>query len=76
MKTATVGEIQKNFAAVLKSIEAGEEVTVIKRGKAVARIIAIGPAKNPVWPDFNVQAVSLEGKPVSQILIDDRTERF
>jgi len=76
MKTATVGEVQKNFAAVLKSIEAGEEITVVKRGKAVARIVAIGPVKQPVWPDFAALAVALEGKPASQILLDDRAERI
>jgi len=44
-------------------------------GKAVARIVAIGPVKQPVWPDFASLAVVLEGKQVSQILVDDRVER-
>ncbi|MDQ1336524.1 MAG: Antitoxin [Thermodesulfobacteriota bacterium] len=36
MKTATVGDIQKSFAKVLKEIGAGEEITVLRRGKPVA----------------------------------------
>ncbi len=43
MKTATVGEIQKNFARVLRDIRAGEEITVTRRGKPVAKISALGP---------------------------------
>ncbi|MBW2353105.1 MAG: type II toxin-antitoxin system prevent-host-death family antitoxin [Deltaproteobacteria bacterium] len=43
MKTATVGEIQKNFARVLKNIWAGQEITVTRRGKPVAKIAASGP---------------------------------
>ncbi|MBW2048456.1 MAG: type II toxin-antitoxin system prevent-host-death family antitoxin [Deltaproteobacteria bacterium] len=43
MKTATIGEIQKNFARVLKNIWAGQEITVTRRGKPVAKIAASGP---------------------------------
>jgi antitoxin (DNA-binding transcriptional repressor) of toxin-antitoxin stability system len=41
MKTATVGEIQKNFSRILKQIKAGEEIAVTRRGKPVAKITAI-----------------------------------
>jgi len=43
MKTATVGEIQKNFSRILNQIKAGEEIAVTRRGKPVAKISAIGP---------------------------------
>jgi len=33
MKTASVGEIQKNFSRILKEIKAGEEIAVTRRGK-------------------------------------------
>lgn len=45
MKTATVGEIQKNFSRILKEIKAGEEIAVTKRGKPVAKITALGPSQ-------------------------------
>jgi len=76
MKTATVGEIQKNFAAILKKIEAGEEVVVTKRGKPVARITTTGPKNNIDWPDFFAGAVDLEGKPLGEIVSQEREDRF
>ncbi|MCK5232400.1 MAG: type II toxin-antitoxin system prevent-host-death family antitoxin, partial [Desulfobulbaceae bacterium] len=39
MKTASVGEIQKNFAKVLSGINNGQEIIITKRGKPVARIV-------------------------------------
>jgi len=64
MKTATVGEIQKNFAQVLKEIKAGEEIVVTKRGKPVAKLTAIGPEKSIDWPDFYVEAMEVKGRTV------------
>ncbi|MBN2059517.1 MAG: type II toxin-antitoxin system prevent-host-death family antitoxin [Deltaproteobacteria bacterium] len=34
-----MGEIQENFAKVLKAINEGEEITGTKRGKPVAKIL-------------------------------------
>ncbi len=76
MKTATVGEIQKNFAKVLRGIRAGEEVTVIRRGKPVAKIAALGPKNEIDWPDFYHEAIHLEGAPISQIVSESREERI
>jgi prevent-host-death family protein len=76
MKTATVGEIQKNFAAVLKEIKAGEEVIVTRRGEPVARITPIGLKRNIDWPDFFEDAIQIKGKPVSEIVVEKREDRF
>ncbi len=76
MKTATVGEIQRNFAQVLRDIKAGEEITITKRGKPVARITALGPKAEIDWPDFHNEAISLKGKSMSDIVIEGREERF
>lgn len=76
MKTATVGEIQKNFAQVLKNIWAGEEITVTKRGKPVAKIAALGPKDEIDWPDFYNEAIKLEGKSLSAIVVEGREDRF
>jgi prevent-host-death family protein len=76
MKTATVGEIQKNFAQVLRDINAGEEITITRRGKPVARITALGPKAEIDWPDFYNEAIELKGKPVSDIVIEGREDRF
>ncbi len=76
MKTATVGEIQKNFARVLKSIQSGEEVMITKRGKAVAKIVSIGPKGTIDWPDFVAESLVLKGKPASEIIMESRNERL
>ncbi len=76
MKTATVGEIQKNFAQVLKSIQSGEEVMITKRGKAVAKIVSIGPKESIDWPDFAAESLVLKGKPASEIITESRNERL
>ena len=76
MEIATVGEIQKNFAKVLRGINNGKEITITKRGKPVAKIVALGPKDKIDWPDFYSGAVRLQGKPVSEILIEGRKDRF
>lgn len=76
MKTATVGEIQKNFSRILKEIKAGEEIAVTKRGQPVAKITALGPKKEVDWPDFYKEAIELKDKPVSEIVIEGREDRF
>jgi antitoxin (DNA-binding transcriptional repressor) of toxin-antitoxin stability system len=76
MKTATVGEIQKNFGKILKDIHLGEEITIIRRGKPIAKLTALGPKKNVEWPEFYNDAIELKGKPVSQLIIENREDRF
>jgi antitoxin (DNA-binding transcriptional repressor) of toxin-antitoxin stability system len=76
MKTFSVGEVQKNFAGVLRNINAGEEITITKRGKPVAKISAFGPKQRIAWPDFYEEALDLKGKRLSDIVIDTRKDRF
>lgn len=76
MKTATVGEIQKNFAKVLSSIKNGEEITITRRGKSVAKIVALGPKDEIDWPDFHAEAIELRGKQMSDIIIEGRDDRL
>jgi prevent-host-death family protein len=76
MNNATVGEIQKNFAGVLKRIKAGEEITIVKRGKPVAKITALGPKNKIDWPDFYREAFELKGQPLSDVVTEERGDRF
>ena len=39
MKTATVRELRNNYAKVLRWVSTGEEVSVTRRGKVVAKVI-------------------------------------
>jgi len=76
MKTATVGEVQKNFGKILRDINAGEEITITKRGKPIAKLTALGPKNDIDWPDFYNEAIELKGKPVGEIVIEDREDRL
>lgn len=76
MKTATVGEIQKNFSRILKQIKAGEEIAVTRRGKPVAKITALGPKEKIDWPDFYSESIVIKGKPVGEIIVEGREDRF
>ncbi len=76
MKTASVGEIQKNFGKILREIKAGEEIMITKRGLPIARLTTLGPKEKIDWPDFFEEAAELKGKAASQIILEDREERF
>jgi prevent-host-death family protein len=39
MKTASMRELRNNWASILQWIEAGEEVIITQRGKAIARLV-------------------------------------
>jgi prevent-host-death family protein len=76
METTTVGEIQKNFSQVLRKIKAGEELIVTKRGEPVAKITALGAKRDIVWPKFFEECIEIQGKPLSEIVAEDREDRF
>ena len=76
MRTASVGEIQKNFGKILREIKAGEEIMITKRGRPIARITTLGPKEKIDWPDFFEEAVDIKGKSASQVIMEDREERF
>ena len=76
MKTATVGEIQKNFSQVLRTINIGEEIIITKRGKPIAKISSLGPSSKIKWPDFYNEAIEVKEKPLSELVIENREDRF
>ncbi len=76
MKTATVGEIQKNFSKILRDIHLGEEITITNRGKQIDKLTALESKKNIDWPDFYNDAVELKDKSTSRLVIEDREDRF
>ena len=76
MKTATVGEIQKNFAKILREINSGEMILITRHGRPVAKLTAVAPRSRIEWPDFFEEALELKGKPLSEILSEEREGRF
>lgn len=45
MKTAAVSKLKASLSAYLKRVKAGEEVTVLERGKPVARLVPVRPVE-------------------------------
>lgn len=50
MKSATVADLRNNFAAVSKWIQAGEAITITKRGRAFATLAPAHPKKDAPVP--------------------------
>jgi antitoxin (DNA-binding transcriptional repressor) of toxin-antitoxin stability system len=82
MKRATIREVQHNLAGVLRWVEEGEEVQVLRRGRIVARLVPPTPEMAaPKWPDFAARAKAVwrrpvQGKPVARIISEDREDRL
>jgi antitoxin (DNA-binding transcriptional repressor) of toxin-antitoxin stability system len=55
MKTATVADLRNNFRRVSSWIEHGETVQIIKRGRAFATLVGVGPS-NPSSPKPDIMA--------------------
>lgn len=82
MKRATIRQVQHHLSDVMKWVEDGEEVIILRRDRVVARIIPPGRTSGaPVWPDFTGRARRIwgkrpRGKPLSRIIVEDREERL
>jgi antitoxin (DNA-binding transcriptional repressor) of toxin-antitoxin stability system len=81
MKTTTVREVQHNLTKILRWIEDGEVVVITRHKRAVAKLVPSVPKERQTqWPDFTERMKAVwgsvpKGKPVSRIIIDERTER-
>lgn len=82
MKTVTVRHVQHNLAAVIEAVRKGQEITITRRGTAVARIVPVRRPEGTVrWPDSAARMKRLgpgatSGTPASQIIDEMRGERF
>jgi prevent-host-death family protein len=80
MKTATVRQIRHDFGSVLKMIEEGEEVTITRRNKPVARLAPPPPVTPKLFkrPDFASRLALrfpqgiLVGRPLAERISEER----
>jgi antitoxin (DNA-binding transcriptional repressor) of toxin-antitoxin stability system len=79
MKTVTVEQVQSGFPELLRLVACGEELRVVRRERALARIVPIRPKPGKVdwsetWPrlDAIFGHKPLPGKPGSQIVKEGR----
>ncbi len=75
MKQLNVKEARSHFSTILSQVEAGHEVVIMRRGKAVARLVPFS-VKSRTLPDLQAFRASLRitGDPLSKIVIQGRTE--
>ena len=75
MKTVSVAEARKKFKALLDEVSSGHEVSVVRRGQEVARLV---PPKRkgrrlPALGSFRA-SIHLTGEPVSRVVVRARRE--
>ncbi len=70
-----VKEARAKISSLLDRTEKGEEVVITRRGKRVARLVAIGDASKRL-PDLRRfrDSISVEGKSLSATVIQGREE--
>ncbi|MBV8215476.1 MAG: type II toxin-antitoxin system prevent-host-death family antitoxin [Verrucomicrobia bacterium] len=62
MKTASVRELRNRYTELLKWLEAGEEITITRRGVAIARLVPVNSAKIRRTTDWNQSAAFALGR--------------
>jgi len=69
VKTVSVAETKAHLSELLARIERGEEVVITRRGRPVARLAPIQPAKKPLssLAGFRAQ-LSITTAPASEVL--------
>ncbi len=84
MKTVTIREAQHNLAAVLRRVEQGEQIEVIRRKQPVARIVPVRPVGDASgkidWSDLpdrlnRIWKGAAAGRSTDSILDDLRGDR-
>ena len=76
MNRLNMREARRRFSDIVRAAERGESTIITKRGRQVARIEPIGPAKGKRLPDLTKfrASVKVKGKPLSRVVSDARRE--
>ncbi len=72
MKTATVRELRNHYTSLLEWIEAGEEIVITQRGKAIARLIP-EPSQRTTTVDWSQSPAVKRDRSSSSILTADES---
>ena len=73
MPEATFTELRNHAKAYFDLVEAGQTVRVLRNGKAIAEIHPI-PPQTPSWKQRAARPLSLGGKAISQLILEERGE--
>jgi prevent-host-death family protein len=75
MKTVSVAEARKNLKALLDEVSSGQVVSVVRRGREVARLVPPGRRgrRLPSLGAFR-ESIRVTGEPVSRTVVRARRE--
>ncbi len=70
-----VKEARARLSFLLKRVEKGDEVLLLRRGKKVARLVPVQTPQRPLpsLKEFR-SSIRLKGKPLSAVVIESREE--
>ena len=70
-----VKEARTKISSLLDRTQKGEEVVIVRRGKRVARLVAVGNTEKRL-PDLRTfrNSISLKGEALSRAVIQGRSE--
>ena len=70
-----VKEARAKISSLLDRTQKGEEVVIVRRGKRVARLVAVGDTDKRL-PDLSTfrNSISLKGEALSRAVIQGRSE--
>jgi antitoxin (DNA-binding transcriptional repressor) of toxin-antitoxin stability system len=73
MRTVSFTEFRQNASALFSAVEEGEIIHVMRHGKEIAEISPL-PREDKMSPSWKKQRVklSIPGKAVSEVIIDER----
>ncbi len=71
MKTATIRDLRDRYTSLLRWLRAGEEIVITRRGKAVAKLVPMGPdSSGPV--DWSASPALTRDRPAARRhVVDD-----
>ena len=75
MAQVTMREARSNLRALIERAEAGEEITILRRGKQVARLVP-PEVQHKLFPDLTEfrASIVLKGEAVSETVVRQRRE--
>jgi len=76
MNRINIREARRRLSAVVDAAERGESTVITRRGRQVARVGPVGPAKGRRLPDLTEfrASIKVKGTPLSKVVIDRRGE--
>ena len=75
MKTVSVAEARSRLKALLDEVSSGQQVSVVRRGREVARLVPPSPKKQrlPALGSFRA-SIRVTGEPVSRTVVRARRD--